>query len=80
MKIPRDLSGLQLAKALRALAYEIVRQEGSHLRLTTLRDGEHHITIPAHTPLKVGTLNSILKQIAAHHQISVGELLRLLDL
>ncbi len=80
MKIPRDLSGLQLAKAPRALGYEIVRQEGSHLRLTTLRNGEHHITVPSHTPLKVGTLNSILKLTAAHHQISVGELLRLLDL
>lgn len=80
MKIPRDLSGLELAKGLRALGYELVRQEGSHLRLTTLRDGEHHVTIPAHTPLKVGTLNGILKLIAGHHQMSVGELLRLLDL
>ncbi|MEI9896145.1 MAG: type II toxin-antitoxin system HicA family toxin [Chthoniobacter sp.] len=80
MKIPRDLSGLQLAKALRALNYKIVRQEGSHLRLTTERDGEHHVTVPAHTPLKVGTLNSILKLVAAHHRISVGELLHLLEL
>ncbi len=80
MRIPRDLSGSQLAKALRALNYETVRQEGSHLRLTTLRDGEHHITVPAHSPLKVGTLNSILKLVAAHHRISVGELLRVLEL
>ena len=80
MKIPRDLGGPQLAKALRLPGYEIVRQDGSHLRLTTERDGEHHITIPAHASLKVGTLNSILKLVAAHHQISVGELLQMLDL
>lgn len=69
MKIPRDLSGPRLAKALRALGDETVRQEGSH-----------HVTIPAHTPLKVGTLNSILKLLAAHHGTTVGQLLDLLDL
>jgi predicted RNA binding protein YcfA (HicA-like mRNA interferase family) len=80
VKIPRDLSGHQLARALRILGYESVRQEGSHLRLTTQRDGEHHVTIPAHAPLKVGTLSSILKLVAAHHRLSVPELLHRLDL
>lgn len=80
MKIPRDLSGAQLARALRTLGYDSVRQDGSHMRLTTLRDGEHHVTVPAHTPLKVGTLSSILKLIAAHHRLSVPQLLQLLDL
>lgn len=35
MKLPRDLTGLELAKALKALGYEITRQTGSHIRLTT---------------------------------------------
>ena len=80
MKIPRNLTGAQLVRALRKLDYEAVRQDGSHIRLTTRRDGEHHLTVPAHSPLKVGTLNSILKLVAVHHRLSVGELLALLDL
>jgi len=80
VKIARNLTGAQLVRALRKLDYEAVRQDGSHIRLTTRRDGEHHLTVPAHSPLKVGTLNSILKLVAAHHRMTVGELLALLDL
>jgi predicted RNA binding protein YcfA (HicA-like mRNA interferase family) len=69
-----------LVRALRKLGYETVRQEGSHIRLTTQRDGEHHLTVPAHSPLKVGTLNNILKALASHHQMSVADLLNLLEL
>ena len=50
MKLPRDLSGAELAKLLRTAGYEITRQTGSHLRLTTEQRGEHHITIPNHFP------------------------------
>jgi hypothetical protein len=28
--------------------------------------GEHHITIPRHKPLKIGTLNGILSDIALY--------------
>jgi len=35
MRLPRDLSGRELASALRRLGYEITRQTGSPLRLTT---------------------------------------------
>ena len=80
MKIPRDLSGSELVRALRTLGYTFVRQDGSHIRLTTQRDGEHHVTVPAHSPFKVGTLNSILKLIAAHHGMTVEALLDALDL
>lgn len=80
MKLPRDISGLSLAKELKALGYEITRQSGSHIRLTTAVNGEHHITIPAHDPLKIGTLASILADIARHHELSRDELLRNLDL
>ncbi|HBE84103.1 MAG TPA: type II toxin-antitoxin system HicA family toxin [Pyrinomonadaceae bacterium] len=80
MKLPRDISGLSLANALKALGYEITRQSGSHIRLTTAVNGEHHITIPAHDPLKIGTLAGILADIARHHELSRDELLRNLDL
>jgi predicted RNA binding protein YcfA (HicA-like mRNA interferase family) len=80
LKIPRDLSGPTLAKALRVLGYERVRQDGSHIRLTTERGGQHHVTIPNHNPLKVGTLTGILKAVAAHHKLSIEELLAQLSL
>ncbi len=49
MRLPRDLSGSDLAQALHKLGYSITRQTGSHLRLTTHEHGEHHLTIPQHT-------------------------------
>lgn len=80
MKLPRDISGLSLARALRAFGYVITRQTGSHIRLTTTVNGEHHITIPAHDPVKIGTLAGILADIARHHDLSRNELLRSLEL
>ena len=53
MRLPRDLSGWELAQALRVLGYRVTRQTGSHLRLTTLEQGEHHITIPRHDALRM---------------------------
>lgn len=80
MKTPRDVSGPDLVRALRALGYERIRQDGSHIRLTTLQDGEHHITVPNHAPLRLGTFKSILRVLATHHGISVEELLERLDI
>ena len=48
MKIPRDVHGSDLVKALQVLGYLRVRQEGSHVLLTTQVNGEHHVTLPAH--------------------------------
>ena len=80
MKIRRNLNGTALVEALRVLGYERVRQDGSHIRLTTTVKGTHHVTVPAHKPLKIGTLSSILKSIAAHHQMTLEELLEMLEL
>jgi predicted RNA binding protein YcfA (HicA-like mRNA interferase family) len=66
MKLPRDLGGEELARLLRRYDYVITRQTGSHLRLTTQQNGEHHVTIPCHSSLRVGTLNSILKDVTEH--------------
>ena len=76
MKLPRDVSGPELAKLLRALGYEITRQTGSHFRLVTRQHGEHHLTIPKHSPLKIGTLSGILRDIAEHLGITRDDLLR----
>ena len=76
MKLPRDLSGLELAKALGRIGYRSVRQTGSHVRLTRGGSEPHHVTIPAHDPLKIGTLAAILGEIAAHLKIDRDELLK----
>lgn len=80
MKLPRDVSGAELIKALRVLGYKVDRQNGSHIRVTTQRGGEHHEAIPNHNPIKTGTFSSILKSVAAHHKLSVEALLRELGL
>ena len=76
MKIPREIKGLALAKKLSIYGYKITRQTGSHIRLTTQKNGENNITIPAHKSLKIGTLNSILKNVAEHLEISKKDVLK----
>jgi predicted RNA binding protein YcfA (HicA-like mRNA interferase family) len=76
MKLPRDLSAEALVKHLGKYGYGVTRQTGSHIRLTTTEGGEHHITIPAHGSLRVGTLNSILIDVANHLKKSKDEILK----
>ena len=66
MKLPRAIGGVALANVLARYGYQITRQTGSHLRLTTQQGGEHHLTIPAHDALRVGTLSAILGEVAQH--------------
>jgi len=75
MRLPRDLSGSDLAQILRTLGYSITRQTGSHLRLTTHEHGEHHLTIPLHASLRVGTLSAILADVAVHFEMTREQLL-----
>lgn len=74
MRLPRDISGLELAQRLKSLGYAPTRATGSHQRLTTQLQGEHHITIPLASPLRVGTLSAILQDVAAHFGITREEL------
>ena len=74
MKLPRNLGFDDLTKVLKTLGYNETRQTGSHIRLTTVEKGEHHITIPKHKPLRVGTLASILSDVAAHFKMTRDEL------
>jgi predicted RNA binding protein YcfA (HicA-like mRNA interferase family) len=75
MKLPRDLDGDELAALLFRFGYRASRQTGSHTRLTTTMGGEHHITIPRHQPLRVGTLSSILRDVAEHLDIDRNDLI-----
>ena len=77
MKLPRDISGEELASLLTKYGYRVTRQTGSHLRLTsTLKDTEHHLTIPKHKPLRVGTLSSIVNEVASYLKIDRQSLIR----
>lgn len=74
MRIPKDISAQELVKSLQKLGYSVTRQKGSHIRLTTASNGEHHITIPNHSPLKLGTLSSIIRDIASHFKQTKEEI------
>lgn len=76
MRLPRDLSGDDLVKRLRPFGYAPSRQTGNHIRLTRSSPaGQHHVTVPRHRALRVGTLNSILGDVAAHLGLEKAELL-----
>jgi len=67
VKVPRDLSGAELLKALcRDWDYRVVNQEGSHVILQTGTPGHQRLSIPNHDPLRIGTLNAILRAVATH--------------
>ncbi len=77
MKLPRDLKGKDLAQALcRHWGYTIVHQEGSHIILQTEAPSHQRLAIPNHNPVRLGTLNSILRLVARHKGVERDEILR----
>lgn len=76
MRLPRDVGGEDLAKLLGRYGYCTTRQTGSHIRLSKKEGGEHHITVPRHKPLKVGTSSNILKDVSEHLEVDRGTLLK----
>jgi predicted RNA binding protein YcfA (HicA-like mRNA interferase family) len=58
LKLPRDVSGAEAVKGLRRLGFEVVHQEGSHIRMSK---GNVHLTAPNHHQLVPKTLQSILR-------------------
>jgi predicted RNA binding protein YcfA (HicA-like mRNA interferase family) len=78
MKLPRDTDASELIKALQRIGYQVVRQSGSHIRLQAEQPKPHALTVPNHSPLKLGTLASILSDVARHRDMDKEELLRIL--
>lgn len=78
MRLPRDLDADELIKALQRIGYRAVRQSGSHIRLQRDLPTPHALTIPRHSPLKIGTLSSILGDVAAASEVSREALLEAL--
>ena len=74
MRLPRDISGKELIKLLSIFGYEITHQKGSHIKVTTNQNGQHHIAVPNHDPIKIGTLNCIISQVANHLVLTKDEI------
>jgi predicted RNA binding protein YcfA (HicA-like mRNA interferase family) len=79
MKIPRDLSGAQLVKVLcRDWGYRVIHQEGSHIILQTDTPSHQRLSVPNHNPLRIGTLNGIIRIMSAHKGVERQRLLETL--
>jgi predicted RNA binding protein YcfA (HicA-like mRNA interferase family) len=77
LKLPRDVSGDDLVRSLRRFGYETTRQTGSHIRVSSRMKGtQHHVTIPNHKQLRVGTLAEILGDVANYLDLTREELTR----
>ena len=78
MRMPRNLSGMELAVLLRRrYGYNFTRQRGSHMRLTSAYMGyAHNVSVPRHNPLRVGTLDDILGDVAEYLEIGQDELMQ----
>ena len=79
MRIPRDIKGDELIRALHRLGYESKAGKGSHKRIFKKGFAE---TIPAHKGkcLRQGLLGKILKTIARNEGIEVEALMDKLDI
>lgn len=75
MRLPRNVSAKELIKSLAKIGYEVSRQKGSHIRLTCSFPSEHHVTIPNHDPIKLGTLSSTINDIASQRGLAKEELI-----
>ena len=77
MKLPRDLDGAGLVRILcKHYGYRQVNQEGSHIILQAEAPRRHRIAVPDHHPLRLGTLNAILRAVAAAQGVEKEEILR----
>ena len=73
----RNVDATELVGLLRMFDYVLVRQKGSHLRLRSMYSGtEHLLTIPNHSPIKTGTLQSILSSVAENVKLNKAELVK----
>jgi predicted RNA binding protein YcfA (HicA-like mRNA interferase family) len=76
VKLPRNLSGESLADHLcRHWQYIRVKQVGSHIMLRTETPTPQRQVIPAHAPLRLGTLSAILGQVANHKKVTREDIL-----
>jgi len=75
MKLPRGLSGAELIAALKRLGYKQTRQTGSHVRMTVSFPRQAHLTVPLAHTIPPGTLAALIKDVAAHLDTTVEDIL-----
>ncbi len=75
MKLPRDLSGSEVARRLaRHYGYRVTRSRGSHMTITlTAGSNRHQVTVPRHRDVRVGTLDGIIGDVAEFLGLSKHE-------
>lgn len=67
MRLPRDLSGEEIARLLgRHYGYRSRRTRGSHMTVAaeTPRGTWHSVTVPRHRSISLGTLDAIVGDVA----------------
>jgi len=74
MRLPREISAKELINRPKKYGYEVQRQKGSHIRLITLLEVEHHVTVPNHSPIKIGTPSGIISDVGDHFNKSKEEI------
>ncbi len=67
MRLPRDISGRVSDTPSRDKRAAIFVSQPTER-------GEHHVAVPDHASLRVGTLSSILNDVAQHHGLTREEL------
>ena len=76
MRLPRDLYGRDVAHVLcTRWGNAKVNQVGSHIILQTEAPKHHRLSVPDHKPLRTGTLNAILREVAAAKGVTREEIL-----
>jgi predicted RNA binding protein YcfA (HicA-like mRNA interferase family) len=74
MRVPRDINADRLITTLKRLGYAVVRQTGSHIRLSKkFEKSEHNITVPNHKPIKIGTLQGIAADVCRFNKLNIQE-------
>ena len=77
MKLPRDLGAAELIKILcKDYGYRRINQEGSHVILEANTPRQHRISIPNHSPLRIGTLNAVLRAVSNVRGVEKEDILR----
>ncbi|MBN1689617.1 MAG: type II toxin-antitoxin system HicA family toxin [Dehalococcoidia bacterium] len=77
MKLPRNIGGEKLVSLLTRYGYRESHRTGSHIKITSnIKGAEHHITIPAHNPIRVGTLNNIINDLSVYLEIAKHTLIK----
>lgn len=81
MRLPRDLSGKEIARLLgRHYAYRTRRTRGSHMTdaADTPRGRQHSVTVPPHRSVNIGTLDAIVGDVAGAFGLQKAEVLETL--